>query len=260
MGCGWLGRPLANSFISDGCRVHGSTTSEEKLILLKKEGILPFLISFHENRIVGDISNFLKDIDLLVVNIPPKLRSDNKENYVKKIELLHREIKNNTVQKIIFVSSTSVYGAAEGEVTEETIPQPATESGIQLLAAENVFSKDKNLQTTIIRFGGLIGPNRHPVTMLSGRKNLSNGNAAVNLIHLNDCIGIIKAIFENSWWNEIINGVHPYHPTKRNYYTQKAKNLGIQPPDYKEDTTTKSKIVVPKSLIYVKNYAFTTTL
>lgn len=260
MGCGWLGRPLANSFISDGYRVHGSTTSEEKLILLKKEGILPFLISFHEDKIIGDISNFLKDIDLLIVNIPPKLRSGNKENYVKKIELLHREIKNNRVQKIIFVSSTSVYGAAKGEVTEETIPRPATESGIQLLAAEKVFSKDKNLQTAIIRFGGLIGPNRHPVTMLSGRKDLSKGNAAVNLIHLDDCIGIIKAVFENSWWNELINGVHPYHPTKQDYYTKEANKRDIQPPDYKEDSVTKSKKVRPEMLISVKNYKFITTL
>lgn len=260
MGCGWFGRPLAHSLISDGYRIHGSTTSEKKLIPLKKEGITPFLISFHEDKIVGDISNFLKEIDLLVINIPPKLRGNAKENYVKKMELLHNEIKNSTVQKIIFISSTSVYGAAEGEVTEETIPQPTTASGIQLLASEKVFSQDKSLQTTIIRFGGLIGPDRHPVTMLSGRKDLANGNAVVNLIHLDDCIGIIKAIFENSWWNEIINGVHPNHPKKRDYYTEKAKSIGIQPPDYKEDTATKSKIVVPKSLINVKNYTFITTL
>ena len=218
MGCGWLGHPLANSFVLDGYRVHGSTTSEEKLISLKKDGIVPFLISFHEDRIEGDISSFLKDIELLVINIPPKLRGVNRENYVKKIELLHREIKNAAVKKIIFVSSTSVYGDIEGEVTEETIPQPTTESGKQLLAAEKVFSEDNNLQTTILRFGGLIGPNRHPITMLSGRKELSNGSAVVNLIHLDDCIRIILAVFENSWWNEVINGVHPDHPTKRKYF------------------------------------------
>lgn len=260
MGCGWLGRPLANSFISDGYRVHGSTTSEEKLIPLKKEGIIPFLISFHEDNIEGDISNFLKDVELLIVNIPPKLRKGPKENYVKKMKLLHEKVKKNTVKKVIFVSSTSVYGAVEGEVTEETIPKPTTESGIQLLASEKVFSEDETLQTTILRFGGLIGPNRHPVTMLSGRKELSNGNAAVNLIHLDDCIGIIKAIFEKSWWNEVLNGVHPHHPTKRKYYTQEAIRLGLQHPDYKEDSALKSKIISPKKLISVKKYKFTTTL
>ena len=259
MGCGWLGLPLANSFVSDAYIVHGSTTSEEKLDLLKKEGIVPFLISFHEDVIKGDISGFLQNIDLLVVNIPPKLRRGNRENYVKKIELLHREIKKNAVKKIIFISSTSVYGNLEGEVTEESIPDPITESGKQLLAAEQLFSGDKNLQTTIVRFGGLIGPNRHPVTMLTGRKELSNGGAPINLIHLDDCIRIIRAIFQNSWWNELINGVHPNHPAKKKYYTKEEKKRSLQAPDYKEDTSKKSKIIVPKVLLTVKNHKFITT-
>ncbi len=260
MGCGWLGFPLAKSFVSDGYRVHGSTTSEEKLGMLKKEGIAPFLISFHEQVIEGDISGFLQGIDLLVVNIPPKLRSGTKENYVKKIELLYTEIKKNTVKKIIFISSTSVYGAISGEVTEETMPEPTTESGKQLLAAEKIFFKDKSLPSTIIRFGGLIGPNRHPITMLSGRVVLSNGNAPVNLIHLDDCLCIIRAVYLKSWWNELLNGVQPEHPTKRDYYAQEAKKRNLQAPDYKEDTNTKGKIVIPKVLLTVKNYKFTTTL
>jgi len=260
MGCGWLGLPLAKSFVSDGYRVHGSTTSEEKLSALKKEGITPFLISFHEQVIEGDISGFLQDIDLLVVNIPPKLRSGTQENYVKKIELLYREIKKNAVKRIIFISSTSVYGDTNGEVTEETMPEPTTESGKQLLAAEKIFFEDKNLPSTIIRFGGLIGPNRHPITMLSGRVALSNGNAPVNLIHLNDCLLIIRTVYLKSWWNELINGVHPEHPTKRNYYAKEAKKRNLQAPDYKEDTTAKGKIVVPKVLLTVKKYKFTTTL
>lgn len=260
MGCGWLGLPLASSFIAGGYSVHGSTTSKEKIDPLKKEGIVPFLISFHEDVIKGDISGFLQNVELLVVNIPPKLRRENSENYVKKIALLHGEVKKNTIKKIIFISSTSVYGDVGGEVTEETVPEPNTESGKQLLAAERLFTEDKNLKTTIIRFGGLIGPNRHPVTMLSGKKDLSNGNAPVNLIHLDDCIGIIKAVFQNSWWNELINGVYPYHPSKQTYYTEQARKRDLQIPGYKEDSVKKGKIVMPKVLLSVKNYKFTTTL
>jgi nucleoside-diphosphate-sugar epimerase len=260
MGCGWLGLPLAKSFVSDGYRVHGSTTTEEKLDPLKEEGIVPYLISFHEDVINGDIAGFLQNIDVLVVNIPPKLRRGNRENYVKKIALLHREVKKNAVNKIIFVSSTSVYGDIKGEVTEETVPIPNTESGKQLLAAEQLFSADKNLKTTIIRFGGLIGPNRHPVTMLSGKKDISNGNAPINLIHLADCISIIRAVYENSWWNELLNGVYPDHPNKQKYYTEEAAKRNLQAPDYKEDTSNNGKKVYSKTLLTVKNYVFTTTL
>lgn len=260
MGCGWLGLPLAISFIEDGHKVHGSTTSQEKIEQLKKERIVPTLISLTEKKIQGNIEKFLQDVDTMIINVPPKLRGGGKENYVKKIQLLHQEIKKASIRNIIFVSSTSVYGDLDGKVTESTSPKPVTESGKQLLEAEELFKKDADLRTTILRFGGLIGPDRHPIFMLSDRKNLSNGDAPINLIHLNDCIRIIKAILENSWWNEVINGVYPSHPSKQEYYTAQAKKRGLQTPDYKEYNAKKGKIICSKVLINVKKFKFTTTL
>lgn len=261
IGCGWLGLPLAISFVKEEYTVHGSTTSEEKVAYLAKEGITPFLISLAEDEIKGNITGFLQNLDALVINVPPKLRGKGpKENYVKKMHLLHQEIKQANIDKVIFVSSTSVYGDIDGEVTENTIPEPSTESGKQLLVSENIFAKDIDLQTTIIRFGGLIGPNRHPVTMLSKKQGLSNGNAPVNLIHLNDCIRIINAVFKNSWWNLVLNGVYPQHPTKQNYYSLEAKKRKIQMPDYKVNKHKKGKIIYSNVLISVKNFKFTTTL
>lgn len=218
------------------------------------------MISLSEDAIQGNIDDFLKDAEILIINVPPRLRGSNKENYVKKMELLHRAISHSAVQKVIFVSSSSVYGAIEGEVDEETEPRPSTESGRQLLASESIFSADEGLGTTIIRFGGLIGRERHPINMLSGKKGLSNGNHPINLIHLNDCIRIIHSSIENNWWNEIFNGVFPHHPKKKNYYTSEAKKRGLQVPDYKDDNAKKGKIVRSNSLISVKNFTFTTTL
>lgn len=260
LGCGWLGLPLAVSLLKDGFRVSGSTTSEEKINTLKRENIKPFLISLNEEKIEGSISTFLQQVDILIINVPPKLRSANSENYVKKIQLLHQEVKKAKIQKILFVSSTAVYGNVQGEVTEATLPQPETESGKQLLATEKIFQNDRELKTTIIRFGGLIGPNRHPVTVLSGRQGLTNGNAPINLIHLIDCIKVITEILKQSWWNEIINGVYPEHPSKQSYYRLKALEFGIQIPDYKEDRCVNHKIIRSKSLINVKKFSFTTTL
>jgi len=260
LGCGWLGLPLASSLVQDGYKIHGSTTTEQKFTQLIKEGIIPFKVSLKEDKIEGDISNFLQNVDILLVNIPPKLRGNRNGNYVQKIELLHREVKKSTVQKVVFISSTSVYGDIEGEVTEETIPQPSTESGRQLLACENIFLNDSYLQTTIVRFGGLIGPNRHPITMLSGKQNLSNGNAPINLIHLDDCIRIITLVITDSWWGKIVNGVYPKHPSKRNYYSSEAQKRGLQVPDYKASNLKKGKKVHPKALINVKKFDFTTTV
>jgi len=260
IGCGWLGLPLAISLMENGYTIHGSTTSDEKLSHLKKEGIVPFRISLSEDKIEGPISDFLQNLNILIVNVPPKLRGENKENYVAKMQLLYQEVKKSSVQKVVFVSSTSVYGDVDGEVSEDTIPKPSTESGKQLLAAEKIFANDKDFHTTIIRFGGLIGPNRHPITMLSKKQNLANGNAPINLIHLNDCIKIIRLVIENSWWNEVINGVYPEHPSKQKYYTSEAKKRGLQVPDYKVDNSKKGKKVRSKVLLNVKMFEFTTTL
>lgn len=260
MGCGWLGFPLAKVLIADGCQIHGSTTSKEKLGTLKKASIHPFLISLSEEGIEGDIQGFLSNVDALVINVPPKLRGEHKENYVKKIQRLHEAISTSKVKKLIFISSTSVYGDVDGEVTEDTTPEPVTESGKQLIVSENIFRNDPVLTATIIRFGGLIGPDRHPVTLLSGRKNLSNGNTPINLIHLGDCIKIISEILKKDWWGEILNGVYPYHPTKQQYYTSKAMRKGLQAPDYNVNSIKKGKIVSSYILTSVKNFKFTTTL
>ena len=260
MGCGWLGLPLAKSLIEDGYLVRGTTTSEYKLGKLQKEGIIPFLISLTEEKLAGNISGFLANVEALIINIPPKLRGSNKENYVKKMQLLLESVKAAKTKKVIFVSSTSIYGDINAEVTEETIPQPSTQSGKQLLASENLFKNTPELRTTIIRFGGLIGPDRHPVTMLSGRKALNNGNHPVNLIHLNDCISIISSVIKQNWWGEIFNAVYPYHPPKKKYYSQEAIKRDLNIPEYSNTSLHDGKKIDSSRLIHVKKYIFKTPI
>ncbi|UCD61587.1 MAG: SDR family oxidoreductase [Flavobacteriaceae bacterium] len=256
IGCGWLGLPLAKSLIQSGYQVRGSTTNTLKLAVLEEEGIMPYLISLGQDGITGPIKEFLDGLHILIVNVPPKLRGKNNESYVLKMKFLHDEIGKSSVKKILFVSSTSVYGAAGGEVTENTLPMPMTESGRQLLEVEKIFQKDRSIQTSIIRFGGLIGPNRHPVTMLSGKRNLSNGNEPVNLIHLDDCIHLIKAVLANNWWNEIFNGVYPEHPLKRDYYSLMADKNKLPRPQYlASESINSGKIIISRKFLN-KNIRF----
>lgn len=260
LGCGWLGLPLAKRFVNQKHEVYGSTTSKEKLELLQKDGIHAYQISLSATGIHGDIQSFLSNIDILIINLPPKLRSGNNESFVEKIKLLHSKIKESAVLRIIFVSSTAVYGEVDGEVTETTVPKPSTESGRQLLECEQLFTQDDTIKTTIIRFGGLIGPSRHPVTMLSKRQNLTNGNNPVNLIHLDDCIHMISTIIVHNYWNQIFNGVYPLHPTKKEYYTSEALKRRIPAPDYSGSSSDKfSKVVLSKSFLD-KNHRFQTSI
>lgn len=255
IGCGWLGLPLAKNLILNGYKVKGTTTSLEKIALLKKDDITPYHISISEKQINGPIKEFLEGITVLIVNIPPGLRGKGpKESYVAKISNLHSHIKKIGLKNLLFVSSTSVYGSIDGIVTEKTIPKPDTESGQQLLQAEQIFSNDKDLNTTIIRFAGLIGPDRHPVNILSGKENLKGGNIPVNLIHLNDCIGIIKMVLNNSIWNQVLNGVYPEHPSKKEYYTAQAHKRNITPPVFSSSSDKTGKIINSCNIILTKKY------
>ena len=111
-------------------------------------------------------------------------------------------------------------------------------------------------ENTIVRFGGLIGPKRHPVNMLSQKKGLKNGTAPVNLIHLKDCIAMLKTIISESYWGEVFNGVFPYHPTKQEYYQNEAKKRGIQAPEYLASTeeTLKGRVLSKNYLLKGHTY------
>lgn len=260
MGCGWLGLPLAKKLIEEGYTVSGTTTTDKKKPVLHSEGIEAYAVTLFENKIIGDIDPFLSDLDILVINIPPALRKGPKTDYTQKMQLLNAHIKKTALQHILFVSSTSVYGNQEGKVTEATTPLPNTESGRQLLVSEQIFTKQDHPKATILRFGGLIGPNRHPINQLSGKIGLKNGEELINLIHLDDCIKIITMILKKGYWGEIFNGVYPYHPTKREYYLKEAQKRNLNPPLYVYSDSKKGKKTIISKNLSAKNHVLHTSI
>ena len=256
LGCGWLGLPLAKSFLNDRFLIKGSTTTKDKIAGLKNSGIQPFLISLFEHKIDGTIEEFLENSEILIIDIPPKFRGDFKENFVAKIQTLIPIIEKSAVKKVLFVSSTSVYSDEISIVDETTIPNPETESGKQLLVVENLLLLNKNFETTIVRFGGLIGEDRNPIRFLSGKKNIENPNSPINFIHQNDCIGILKKIVENDIWNETFNAVAPFHPTRKQYYTQKAIEFELEIPEFNESNVSIGKIVLSDKIVKMAQFQF----
>lgn len=249
LGSGWLGLPLAKRLLLKEYMVKGTSTTVDKLKYLKSSGIDPYPIELKEDSIKGPIDAFLEGLDLIVINIPPGLRNNPEKNFTKEIAHLRNAVTEAGVKHVLFISSISVYGSAVGEVDENTDPCPTTTSGKQLLAAERLFTDSPALKTSIIRFGGLIGKDRHPVNQLSGKTGLKNGEDLINLIPLEDCLGMIEAIIDNGWWNTIFNGVYPEYPKKADYYTAYAKYKKLQPPQYiASGTTAKSRRVISVNL------------
>jgi nucleoside-diphosphate-sugar epimerase len=260
LGCGWLGLPLAKSLLEKGYLVQGSTTSIEKISILKSEGITPYIVSLSAVEVSDEtktsIELFLNNSEILIIDIPPKLRGDSKENFVGKIQTLVPFIEQSPIKKVLFVSSTSVYSDDNATITEEFKPNPDSESGRQLLATEKMLQSNSNFKTTVVRFGGLIGHDRHPIKFLAGRKNIENPNAPINMIHQEDCIGIIEAVLNTSSWNETFNAVAPFHPSRKEYYTQKAIAFGLPLPEFDESKPSIGKLILSTKIEEVLGYTF----
>lgn len=258
LGCGWLGFPLAKSLLQKGFSVKGSTTTLEKISVFENAGINAFQIALSEEEIIGEIDAFLSNSEILIIDIPPKLRGNVSDNFVQKIKNLIPFIEKSSVEKVIFVSSTSVYSDAISIdlITEKTIPNPETESGRQLLEAEIVLQNNSNFTTTVIRFGGLIGEDRHPIKFLAGKENLENPEAPINLIHQLDCIGIITEILEKNCFGETFNAVSPFHPTRKVYYSKKAMEFNLPLPKFDESKPSVGKIISSGKVSTVLGYEF----
>jgi nucleoside-diphosphate-sugar epimerase len=225
-----------------GNLVKASTTSESRFQELTSIKVEPFLVDIE--RLSSNLQTFLQ-ANILIINIPSK----NIEGF---IELL-KEIESSEIEKVIFVSSTSVY-----ENKNKTISESDGEESAQspLLTIENLFRNSNKIRTTIIRFGGLIGYSRNPGKFFSKGRVILNPDSNVNLIHRDDCIGIISQIVEQEVWGEVFNCCADTHPTKRAFYTQAAKSIGFSVPKFEDSSSISFKIISNKKVKQQLNYKF----
>lgn len=255
LGCGWLGLPLAERLVKEGFPVKGSVTKKEKLDLLKQKKITPFQIELKDQAVEGTAKKEFFCSDLLIINIPPGRKADVVGYHTAQIRQLIKEIVNGTIQHVLFISSSAVYPDQNKEVVETDVPLPDKESGKALLQAEQLLQSQSKFKTSIIRFGGLIGPKRHPGKFLAGKKEVANGDAPINVIHRDDCIELIYGVIQQQAWGEIFNACADIHPSRRTFYTKAAEDLLLEPPSFKQDGIA-YKIVNSKKIKERLNYVF----
>ena len=240
LGCGWLGKPLAISLLEDGLSVKGSTTSEEKIAILEAEGIETYLVNISEFEEFDDFLN----TDILIIAITSK-DLDGFENLISQIQ-------NSSVQKVIFISSTSVYPRINKKMTEEDI---VVENN-PLVEIENLFRENTFFETTIIRFAGLFGGERHPANWFKNGKKIPQPKGFVNMIHREDCIEIMHTIIAKNCWNETFNACSNHHPTREEFYVNARMSKGLEVPVFEENDTYEWKIISSKKLQDVLDYEF----
>ena len=258
LGCGWLGFPLAQHLLNQGHSIKGSTTSNDKISILSQADIEPYLLSLPDDIDSDKLNPFLES-DILFLNIPPARGDKNvTESYPSLIKSIADKVAASSIKWVIFASSTSVYNS-NGGFTEESDAKPgsaARPSGEAVLKAEEILQNNSSFTSTIIRFGGLYGYERHPVRYLAGKKNMKEPAKPINLIHQDDCIRIIEAIIKQDKQNEIYNAVSDGHPPRQEFYRASAIHFGLEPPEFDDGPTASDRVVSNRKLKEELDYRF----
>lgn len=194
LGCGWYGTPLSHALKAQGHEVLGTTRDPKKKAELESKGIKAQLLSSPEIP-----SRESLDSEILILNIPP---SAGGMSWLSQWNI-------PTSTWVIFISSTSGKQAQEEE-----------------------WIRKNTSRWTILRLGGLIGPDRHPGRSLSGKKNIIGRLWPVNLLHQEDAVGFTLKIIEKEVIQELIEVVSDEHHTREEFYQEYCRRMNLPLPEF----------------------------
>ncbi len=227
IGSGWLAQPLAQTLQADGHDLMLTTTQQDKVAELQNKGLKAIQYELGDQL---SEPGMLFDADVLIIACTCKDTTA--------YDVMLDQLSEQNCKHILYISSTSVYQENQ---------QHHNENSQALNQDSPIWQIEQLMQThasaSIIRFAGLVGPNRHPGNFFAEGKTLDQANAPVNLIHLDDCIGIIKAVIANQAWQQTFNGCADTHPSKADFYQYAAELIGRKPPATTASQTTNFKTV-----------------
>lgn len=227
LGAGWLGFELAKS-LRNKYKIKVSSRSEEKINIYKKEDFLPYILN-EEN-----ISNleYLLDTDYLFINFPPSKF----KNYISFLNKIYNHKKIKSIEKVIFISSTSIYPKKEAYFTEEF---KIVDSSNKVVYDAEKFLEDKT--DVIFRVSALIGSNRIPGRRLSN-KNLEFPKTKINFVHRKDVIAATRYVIDNNL-KGIFNLCANSHPSKEDLYRSNAKKYSFETPIFSKNKEFLNRII-----------------
>lgn len=240
IGCGRVGTAAARFFLNKGFLVRAVSRSP------LQEPIEHPAFKFYREAL-DENSSFLtsaelSESDFVLICLPPSAGLGVFEQIAQAL--------SNGLRQILLISSTSVYGDLIGPVKEgdeqESITEPRSKRQLEI---ERLFIRGFS-NVTILRCGGLVGPGRHPGRFFSSGVGKGNGIQPVNMIDERDVIRAIHHLASNSNTG-VYNCVFPSHPSRREYYTEAARTLGLENVVFEETTAgqPEGKVVLSEKLV-----------
>ncbi len=229
VGCGFVGLPLGLWWQSEGGEIAAWVRSEEHAEQLRARGFA--------RVIAGSVADEKIWRDLPVFDRVVHAASSNRggpEAYREVFLAGARMIcAHQPHARKIFVSSSSVYGQTGGEtVTEESIAEPAAETGRILREAEEVALAAGGM---VVRSTGIYGPGRAMLWEKFRRgEAVIEGDGArwINQIHRDDLVAAIALVAERGGPGEIYNASDDEPVSQRDFYAACAQLLGQPLPPF----------------------------
>ena len=193
-GYGYVAEYLAKALKAEDrtWQICGTTTSIEKLNMMREEGIKSYL--FSNDAPLGDPLYMLDGVTHILISVPPNRFGD------PVFQAHARDILQiPSVEWIGYLSSISVYGDHGGEWVDETTEiRPGAERGSKRARAEIQWLKTRRIAgipINIFRLSGIYGPHRSALdTVRAGhpRRILKEGHV-FNRIHVDDIVQVLIA-------------------------------------------------------------------
>ena len=228
IGCGYLGRRVADQGRAAGRRVFATTRSRRRAAEFQALGLEPVLCDVTDPDSLlalpaGADAVYCVGFDRAAGAGMRMVFVDGLANVLDTLDEAGR---------LVYVSSTGVYAQHDGEAVDETAAtQPASESGRVVLEAERLLH-GRRPDAVTLRFAGIYGPGR-----LIREREVRAGDALsgdpeqwLNLIHVEDGAAAVTAALERGRPGAVYN-VNDDRPVRRRaFYTRLAELLSAPPP------------------------------
>lgn len=232
-GCGYVGLRAARRWHGAGDRVFAVTRSSVRAESWAAEGLAPLVADVTDPETLKDLP--AADTVLYAVGYDRTAEPSIDDVYAGGMRNVLAALPGET-GRLIYVSSTGVYGDAGGGWVDESTPaDPQRAGGKASLAAEQAVGESCFAeQSAVLRLAGIYGPDRLPyvAALRGGEPIAAPQDGWLNLIHVEDAVAAILqgADAREPWGLVCVSDGAP--PQRRDYYAEAARLLDAPPPRF----------------------------
>lgn len=230
LGCGYMGLQLAEHLQKSRHHITGTTTSYSRLPILEQKCQKALLLWGDD---LEKLTLAVENSDVIIVTISAASLQEYEKTFLRTAQNLRKIAKNCPEKKLLYTSSTFVYGDHKGKWVDETSPLLNTSDvGKTLVTTENTLLslEEYHWDVTILRLSEIYGPGRELSTKLEKYQNKilpGSGNIYTNMVHSKDIVYAIDYILHHDL-KGIYNLSDDEHPHKQDLYDLVAKKYNLE--------------------------------